>query len=103
MGHYGHDGGRIFTLQEGLTMKASYTLRLPEELRQRIKEESIRRDMSINQYILYTLTKDLASKDAAIKIKARIKKAPSVKEALALLDTIVPDVAPLDSDRLPSA
>jgi len=36
-------------------MKTSYTLRLPEELRKKIKEEAERSDMSVNQYILYTL------------------------------------------------
>lgn len=40
-------------------MKPIYTLRLPEELRKKIKEESARSKMSINQYILYTLTKDI--------------------------------------------
>ena len=34
-------------------MKATYTLRLPEELQKKIKEESARSEMSINQYILY--------------------------------------------------
>lgn len=83
-------------------MKASYTLRLPEELRSKIEEEAKRSDMSINQYILYTLTKEISYKEAVVALKDRIKKAPSKAEALKLLDSIVPDVPPLKDDRMPT-
>lgn len=83
-------------------MKASYTLRLPEELRSKIEEEAKRSDMSINQYILYTLTKEISYKEAVVALKDRIKKAPSKAEALKLLDSIVPDVPPLKDDRMPA-
>ena len=83
-------------------MKASYTLRLPEELRSKIKEEARQSDMSINQYILYTLTKEISYKEAVVALKDRIKKAPSNVEALKLLDSIVPDVPPLKDDRIPA-
>ena len=82
-------------------MKASYTLRLPEELRSKIKEEARQSDMSINQYILYTLTKEISYKEAVVALKDRIKKAPSNADALKLLDSIVPDVPPLKDDRMP--
>jgi len=59
--------------------------------------------MSVNQYILYTLTKEIAYKEAAAALKDRIRKAPSRKEALKLLDSIVPDVPPMKSDKRPSA
>ena len=81
-------------------MKASYTLRIPEELREKIKEEAERSDMSVNQYILYTLTKEIAYKEAAVALKEKIKKAPSRKDALKLLESIVPDVPPLEEDKL---
>lgn len=84
-------------------MKASYTLRIPEELRKKIREEADRSDMSINQYILYTLTKEIAYKEAAAALKDRIKKAPSRAEALKLLESIVPDVPPLKEDKIHSA
>ena len=84
-------------------MKASYTLRLPEELRRKIKEEAERSDMSINQYILYTLTKEISYKEAAVALKNRVKKAPSRAEALKLLDSIVPDIPPLKEDKILSA
>ncbi len=81
-------------------MKAAYTLRLPEELRDKIKEEAKQSKMSINQYILYTLTRDISYKDAERTLKNRIKRAPSHEEALRLLETIVPDVPPLPEDEL---
>ena len=66
-------------------MKATYTLRLPGELKDKIKEEAKRSKMSINQYILYTMTR---------------VHAPSREEALRLLETIVPDVPPLPEDKM---
>jgi len=84
-------------------MKATYTLRLPQELRSKIERESKRSKMSINQYVLYTLTKDISYKEAERALKARIKQAPTPEEALNLLDTIVPDVAPLPGDEIVSA
>ncbi len=84
-------------------MKPTYTLRLPEELRKKIKEESARSKMSINQYILYTLTKEISYKEAAVALKNRVKKAPSRAEALKLLDSIVPDIPPLKEDKILSA
>jgi hypothetical protein len=81
-------------------MKASFTLRLPEDLRKKIVEEAQRGDMSINQYILYTLAKEISYKEAARALKDRIKLAPSSEEALRLLETIVPDVPPLSNDKI---
>jgi hypothetical protein len=79
------------------------TIRIPEELRKKIREEADRSDMSVNQYILYTLTKEIAYKEAAAALKGRIKKAPSREEALKLLESIVPDVLPLEKDKVHSA
>jgi len=79
-------------------MKPTYTLRLPEELQRKIKEEAERSKMSINQYILYTLTKDISYKEAERTLKNRIKEARSREEALRLLEAIVPDVPPLAED-----
>ena len=81
-------------------MKATYTLRLPEELREKIREEAKTNKMSINQYILYTLTKDISYKEAERLLKNRIRRAASRKEALNLLDTIVPNAPPLPQDDL---
>ena len=83
-------------------MKASYTLRLPEDLRKKIKVEAKRTDMSVNQYILYTLTKEIAYKEAAVSLKDRIKNSPSRAVALRLLESIVPDIPPLKEDKMPS-
>ena len=82
-------------------MKATYTLRLPEELREKIRREAEINKMSINQYILYTLTKDISYRDAERALKNRIRRASSREEALDLLDSIVPDVPPLPQDDFP--
>jgi hypothetical protein len=79
-------------------MKASYTLRLPEDLKRKIKQEAARSDVSVNQYILFTLTKEISYKEAAIVLKDRIKNAPSREGALDLLESVVPDVPPLEKD-----
>ena len=81
-------------------MKATYALRLPDELQRKIKEEAQRSKMSINQYILYTLTKDISYKEAERALKDRIKQAPSPEEALRLLEAVVPDVPPLPEDTI---
>jgi len=83
-------------------MKTSLTLRLPEELRMKIRQEARYSDMSINQYVLYTLTKEISYKEAERGLKERIRKAVSPEEALRLLDVIVPDVPALRQDKLPS-
>ena len=80
-------------------MKATYTLRLPAELREKIRKEAEINKMSINQYILYTLTKDISYKEAERGLINRIRRAPSRKETLDLLDRIVPDVPPLPQDE----
>lgn len=81
-------------------MKTSYTLRLPEELRTKIREEAERCQMSANQYILYTLTKEIAYKEASATLKDRIKKAPSRAAAVQLLKSIVPDIPPMKEDEI---
>jgi len=81
-------------------MKATYTLRLPEELRRKIEEEATRNKMSINQYILYTLTKDISYKEAEKMLKDRIKQAPSREEALRLLESIIPDIPLLPENEI---
>ena len=81
-------------------MKASFTLRLPEDLRKKIVEEAQRGDMSSNQYILYALAKEISYKEAARALKDRIKLAPSSEEVLRLLDAIVPDIPPLSDDKI---
>jgi len=83
-------------------MKTSFTLRLPEELKMKIRKEAGHSDMSINQYVLYTLTKEISYKEAERGLKERIRKAASREDALRLLDAIVPDVPALPQDELPS-
>ena len=84
-------------------MKASFTLRLPDELRKKVMDESKHNHMSLNQYILYTLAKEISYREAERALKERLKRAPSAEEALRLLDTIVPDVPPASEDEMPHA
>jgi hypothetical protein len=81
-------------------MKPSFTLRLPEELRKKIVDEAKINQMSINQYIVYTLTKEISHKEAERFLKARIKRAPSMDDALKLLEKVVPDIEALPEDDL---
>ncbi len=92
--------GQIFESLGGIIMKAVYTLRLPEELREKVKKEATRSDMSINQYILYTITKEISYREAERALKDRIIRAPSREEALRLLDVIVADIPPLEEDSI---
>ena len=84
-------------------MKPTYTLRLPRELQEKIKDEAERSDMSINQYILYTLTKEVSYKEAERALRDRINKASSREKALELLEDMVPDVPPLPEDEISRA
>ena len=82
-------------------MKASFTLRLPDELRKKVMDEAKHNHMSLNQYILYTLAKEISYREAERALKERLKRAPSAEEALRLLDDIVPDVPPAPEDEMP--
>ena len=84
-------------------MKASFTLRLPDELRKKVMDEAKQNQMSLNQYILYTLAKEISYREAERALKERLKRAPSAEEALRLLDDIVPDVPPAPEEERPHA
>ncbi len=47
--------------------------------------------------------KEITYREAGRALKDRIKQAPSRKEAIELLEAIVPDVPPLPEDKIPSA
>lgn len=61
-------------------MKASFTLRLPEELRKKVMNEAKHNRMSLNQYVLCTLAKEISNKEAERALKERLKRVPSAKE-----------------------
>jgi len=81
-------------------MKSAFTLRLPEELRKKVEREAKNNKVSINHYICFTLTRELSYKEAERWLKTRIKYASSREEMLQLLDSIVPNIAPLPEDKL---
>lgn len=80
-------------------MKSTFSLRLPDEMREKIEREAKLNHVSINQYIVYVLTKELSYREAERALKNRIRQALSRNEALELLDAVVPDVPPLPGDE----
>lgn len=80
-------------------MKSTFSLRFPDELREKIEREARLNHVSINQYIIYALTKELSYREAERALRDRIQQTLSRKEALELLDAIVPDVPPLPGDE----
>ncbi|MEW6379103.1 MAG: hypothetical protein AB1611_05805 [bacterium] len=81
-------------------MKSSLTLHLPEELKQKVEQEAKLNKVTVNQYIVYTLTKEISVREAERWLRDRIEQAPSGEDALQLLESIVPDRAPFPEDRL---
>ena len=79
-------------------MKTTYNLRLPEELCGKIEREATKNHLSINQYILYTLTKTVVYNEALDLLNSKLKTADrvSVEELL----SAIPDREPLDGDEL---
>ena len=79
-------------------MKTTYNLRLPEELCGKIEREAEKNHLSINQYILYTLTKTIVYNEALELLASKLKTTPaiSVEELLSKIS----DREPLDGDEL---
>lgn len=79
-------------------MKTTFNLRLPEELCDKIEHEAKRNNLSINQYILYTLTKTLYYNEALHLVKEKISSV-SKEDVRSILDKI-PAKKPLEGDEL---
>jgi hypothetical protein len=81
-------------------MKSALTIHIPDELKQKIEQEAKRNNISINQYVVYTLTKEISAKEAEGWLRSRIELAPPREEALHLLQAIIPNGDPFPEDRL---
>jgi len=79
-------------------MKTIVTLRLPEELCGKIEREAKRNHISMNQYILYTLTKTLSYNEALELVNEKLLRA-SPRNLTDILNEI-PDREPLPGDEL---
>lgn len=77
-------------------MKTNYNLRLPEELCEQIERAAGKNRVSINQFILYTLTKSIAYTEAMEQVNEKLKDVPEL-EIDEMLDKIS-DRPPLPED-----
>ncbi len=79
-------------------MKTSYNLRLPQELCEKIEREAVKNNVSINQYILYTLTKTISYNDALKQLHETLKDIPQLDTDTLLSG--IPDQPPLPGDKV---
>lgn len=79
-------------------MKTSYNLRLPQELCEKIEREAVKNNVSINQYILYTLTKTISYNDAFKQLHEKLKNISELDTDTLLSE--IPDQPPLPGDEL---
>jgi hypothetical protein len=79
-------------------MKTSYNLRLPQELCEKIEREAVKNNVSINQYIMYTLTKSSSYNDAFKQLHKKLKGIPELDTDTLLSG--IPDQPPLPGDEL---
>jgi hypothetical protein len=79
-------------------MKTTYNLRLPEELCEKIEREAKKNNVSINQYILYTLTKSISYNEALQQLHEELKDVPemNIDEMLSR----IPDRKPHTGDEI---
>ena len=79
-------------------MKTTFSVRLPKELCGKIEREAKKSQLSINQYILYTLTKMISYDEAVEVLNSRLSSIPSlpVDEMLSR----IPERRPLEGDEL---
>jgi len=79
-------------------MKTTFNLRLPGELCGKIEKEAQKNHLSINQYILYTLTKTIAYNEALEILNSKLANASDipVEEILSR----IPERKPLKGDEI---
>lgn len=79
-----------------------YVLRLPDELYGKVRDQASREGVSINQFLLYSITKAVIAHEAHAFIAERAK-GHDLAKALALLDRVA-DVPPEHpGDAMPKA
>jgi len=75
------------------------TLRLPDSLHRRAKDLSVKDHVSLNTMITTALAEKIAAIETVDMIRARAERGRNVTFTGAFAE--VPDVEPLDHDRLP--
>jgi len=79
-------------------MNTTFNLRLPEELCGKIEKEAKKNHLSINQYILYTLTKTIAYNEALEILNTRLSNVSDL--AVEEIINKIPERKPLKGDEL---
>ncbi|MBI4872579.1 MAG: toxin-antitoxin system HicB family antitoxin [Candidatus Riflebacteria bacterium] len=77
-----------------------FVLRLPEELYRRVKAESVRQGLSMNQYLMYNITRIVAAQDAQAFFAERSRGA-DMRKTLELLDSLPARPPEREEDRMP--
>lgn len=77
-----------------------FVLRVPDELYEKIRQQAARQGVSINQYLLYTITRTVSAEETRAFFAKRAEGG-DVEKALELLDR-VPDHKPDEAaDQMP--
>ena len=79
-------------------MKTTFNLRLPEELCGKIEKEAQKNRLSINQYILYTLTKTIAYNEALEILNTKLSNVPDIAVEEILIK--IPEKKSLKGDEI---
>lgn len=79
-------------------MNTVFNLRLPSDLRRKVETEAKDNHTSINQYLLYIITKTMAYNEAFTNINKKFKNinSDSWEEEFEK----IPDIEPSDNDKL---
>ncbi len=79
-------------------MNTTVTLHLPEELCGKLEQEAKKQHLSVNQYILYTLTRTLSYNEALELVHEKLSQIAHIP----IVDVLnaIPDRKPLAGDEL---
>ena len=78
-------------------MNTVFNLRLPMELKKKVEIEAGKNHTSINQYLLYIISKSMSYNDAMKHISRTFKNSTSVNWKEAFEE--IPDIEPFEEDR----
>jgi uncharacterized protein (DUF1778 family) len=77
----------------GLKQKNTLTIRVPEELKERIETIAAQQGVSINQFALYAFTKELGEIEAANTLR-KLRGSTDRKRMFARIDELLGSVPP---------
>lgn len=78
-----------------------FVLRVPDELYEKIRAQAQQQGVSINQYLLYTLTRTVSAAETGAFFAARAAQA-NPEQALALLDRVADRAPERAEDAMPA-